>query len=361
MMQRIVFRRFGLALLASVALAMALLTPSANAATTGASTVFTLTNAASGNAVAVFHSRSNGTLQAAGTIPTGGLGTGANLGSQGAVILSSDNAYLLAVNAGSNDISAIALSSGTVTSRVSSGGTMPVSLTIFKNLVYVVNAGGTISGFTLSAGQLKPLSGSTLPLSSSNAGPAEIHFSGDGHVLVVTEKNTNLIDTYTVNSTGRPDGPFTHPSNGQTPFGFAVRQNTLVVSEAAVSAASSYQVSDKGGLTLISGSVPNGQLAACWVTITHTGNFAYTADAHNGEISSYSIASNGSLRLLTGQAGSPGGGPLDEVIAGQDQFLYVLNPGSGQINAFAIHSDGSLKQLRSVGGIPASATGLAIR
>ena len=50
--------------------------------------VYTLTNSAAGNAVAVFARADDGTLAPAGTVATGGLGTGANLGSQGSIIAS---------------------------------------------------------------------------------------------------------------------------------------------------------------------------------------------------------------------------------------------------------------------------------
>jgi len=149
----------------------------------------------------------------------------------------------------------------------------------------------------------------------------------------------------------------THPSNGSTPFGFAFGEhNTLIVSEAATSAASSYQVGEHGGLQLVSGSVLNGQLAACWVATAW--QFAYTADAHNGMISSYNVGDNGALTLLQGAAGSPGGGPTDEAVSLSEQFLYVLNPSTGVINAFSIHHDGSLGALANTAGIPASASGL---
>ena len=67
--------------------------------------VYTLTNSAAGNAVAVYDRDNGGHLTPAGSYSTHGLGTGAGLGSQGAVILSKGNKWLLAVNAGSNEIS----------------------------------------------------------------------------------------------------------------------------------------------------------------------------------------------------------------------------------------------------------------
>src|SRR5437763_748930 len=72
-----------------------------------AGAVYVETNAAAGNAIAIFNRDNNGMLTTAGTVATGGLGTGSGLGSQGALALSDDNGWLFAVNAGSNDISVL--------------------------------------------------------------------------------------------------------------------------------------------------------------------------------------------------------------------------------------------------------------
>ncbi len=360
-MRKALALRAGFAVLATALLILGSFVPSGRASAGSTGFVYTETNSASGNAVLVFQQNDHGALTLAKTISTDGLGTGASLnGSAGAVAISGDGKSLFAVNAGSNDISVVNVSAGTVSDRVSSGGNMPVSVTVFNNRVYVLNAGSdNITGFILSSGKLTPIPNSTKPLSGKGVGATQVMFSPDGTTLVVTEKNTNLIDTYTLNSNGTANGPFTHPSSGATPFGFAFSgRSTLVVSEAANSAASSYRETDSGELHVISGSVLNGQAAACWVAATGNGEFAYTADAHNGEISSYHVSSGGRLTLLNGTAGSPGGGPLDEAVAGGNAFLYVLNPSTGQINGFTIQSNGSLTQLASTSGIPASDSGL---
>ena len=161
--------------------------------------VYSLMNQASGNAVAVFDRSADGSFVAAGSVATGGTGTGAGLGSQGALTLSDDGRWLFAVNAGSNDVSAFRVSPQgiSLTSRTTSGGTVPISVTVHGNLVYVLNAGGAgnISGFTLDQqGILAPLASSTRPLSASGVGPAQVSFSPDGRALVVTEKATSRID-----------------------------------------------------------------------------------------------------------------------------------------------------------------------
>jgi 6-phosphogluconolactonase (cycloisomerase 2 family) len=322
-----------------------------------AGAVYTLSNASAGNQVLVFHRAVNGSLTAAGSFATGGLGTGAGLGSEGALLVT--GRWIIAVNAGSNDVSVLAREDGHVVSRVGSGGSVPVSVTAAHDLVYVVNAGSSnIQGYRLGEhGQLSPIADSNRPLSGAGVGPAEISFSPEGETLVVTEKSTSLIDTYRLGAHGAAQGPVTHPSSGSTPFGFAFGEhNTLIVSEAAASAASSYHVDEHGGLQLVTGSLINGQLAACWVATAR--QFAYTADAHNGMISSYGVGHNGALTLLQSAAAAPGGAPLDEAVSGIGQFLYVLNPSTGVINAFSIHHDGSLGALANTAGIPASASGL---
>src|SRR5213080_5326585 len=159
-----------------------------SAAVSDPGAVYTLTNQVGGNAVAVFARGADGRLTAAGTVSTGGTGTGASLGSQSAVSLSDDGRRLFAVNAGSNDVSVFAVSPAglALASRTAAGGTLPISLTVHGNVLYVLNAGGSgnISGFTVgTSSDLTPIAGATLPLSSFTVGPADVQFSPDGSRL----------------------------------------------------------------------------------------------------------------------------------------------------------------------------------
>src|SRR5207302_10339808 len=105
------------------------------------------------------------------------------------------------------------------------------------------------TGFTIGRHGLSMIDGSTLPLSGAMVGPAQVQFSPSGRLLVVTEKMTNKIDTYTVNHDGTATGPTVQNSAGVEPFGFAFdRRGQLIVSEAFggmpnASAASSYDAS----------------------------------------------------------------------------------------------------------------------
>ena len=203
--------------------------------------VYTMTNSASGNEIVAFQ-RGPGNSVTQKSYSTGGLGSGAGLGSQGAVVLSENNRWLFAVNAGSNEISVFAVRSNGIklTDVIDSGGTMPISLTVRGHLLYVVNGGGSgnISGFLLRLnGTLLPLPHSTQPLSNGGTGaapgPAQISFSTRGDFLVVTEKGTNLIDTFALTHGFFAEAPITYPSAGMTPFGFAFDpRGHLIVSEA---------------------------------------------------------------------------------------------------------------------------------
>jgi 6-phosphogluconolactonase len=331
--------------------------------------VYTSTNATAGNAVQVFRAGDDGRLNRIGRVPTGGKGTGAALGSQGAVTLSSDGRWLFVVNAGSNSLTVFKVTHHGLwrSDVVSSHGVMPISVTQRGRLVYVVNAGsGTIAGFRLHDGDLGFITGSVRALSAPDAGPAQISFRPGGGALVVTEKTTNLIATFRLQSNGTAASGTFHPSSGQTPFGFAfARDDTLVVSEAfggmpAASATSSYRVGPSGGLTTLTGSVENGETAACWVAITRDDRFAFVANTGSGTVSSYRIGPFGGLYLARARAGLTGAGsaPADEALGQADRFLYVVDGGNQQIDAFRVMG-GMLHALGSSPVASAATAGLA--
>ena len=114
---------------------------------------------------------------------------------------------------------------------------------------------------------------------------------------------------------------------------------------------------------VLSGSVPNGQGAACWVAVSKNGRYAFISNTGSGTVSSYSIAHNGTLTLLNAHAGQMGAGskPADSAFSQNGRFLYVLGEGSFAVSAFQFQSDGSLTPLAGASGLPMSTVGLAAR
>jgi 6-phosphogluconolactonase len=335
--------------------------------------VYTLSNQVAGNAVLAYERLADGSLAYSDTYATNGTGTGTGLGNQGALTLTDDNDILLAVNAGSNSISSFKVTGNglQLKSTISSGGTRPVSITQHGRFVYVLNAGdnGNISGFRLNNnGQLNALASSARPLSSTASGAAQISFTKEGDVLVITEKATNKIITYTVNEWGMAGVMHSITSSTPTPFGFyALDNGNIFVSEAAGGAAgasklSSYHVSHNGNISLITGSVGANQSAACWVVVTKDERFAYTTNTASNTLTNFNINNgNGNISVNTGIAANTEMGPIDAALSGNSKFMYVLNGGSHSINAFAVSEDGSLSSVQTMSGLPTGANGLAAK
>ncbi len=330
-----------------------------------AGAVYVLGNQPSGNAVIAYDRDADGTLTPAGQYPTGGLGTGAGLGSQNAVILDDAGRHLYAVNAGSDTLSSFAVTRGglRLLSTVDSGGDVPISVTVHGDRLYALNtgSGGSISGFRVDDGRLSPLRGSTRGLSGTAADAAQVQFSPDGRELVVTEKGTSLIDVYRVGGNGVPAGRTSVPSEGSTPFGFDFTPSgDLAVSEAGPSAASTYDVRPTG-LRTLSASVGNTQAAACWLVVTDDGRFAYTGNGGGSlSISSYRVGRHAALSLLDGRSAPTTGGVTDIALSTGSDYLYA-RLGDGTVGAFDVQRDGSLVALLSGTGLPAGTAGIAAR
>ena len=279
---------------------------------------------------------------------------------------------MLAVNPGSNSISSFKITGNglNLKSTVSSGGTRPVSITQHGNLVYVLNAGGSgnISGFWLGENdKLTPIPNSAKPLSSATAGAAQVSFVRNGRVLVITEKATNKIITYTINQWGRPGAMHSITSASPTPFGFAPgRFGNIYVSEAvggAVNASnvSSYHIGFDGSINLTQGPVATGQSAACWVVLTENGRNIYTTNTASNTLSSYNVyPDSGNIDLLQSIAATSGMGPIDAALTDNSKYLYILNGSGHSISVYAVANNGGLTSLPiTITGLPVGTNGLA--
>lgn len=334
-----------------------------------AGAVYAMTNASEGNEVVVFNRNAQGLLTLADSYLTGGSGFEGGidaLGSQGALILSPDKRWLCAVNAGSDEISVFrVLPDGLkLTGTVESGGNFPTSLTLYHNLLYVLNAGDNpnITGFRLShRGELTPLADSTRDLEPGAY--SQVDFDPQGRVLVLTQRDTHAIHVFSVDRQGLPsDMPVTSASEGGGPFGFLFDQRGhLLVSEAGSGAVTSYAIQSDYTLRVLTPSEPNGQAATCWITGNHRG-LVYTSNTGSNTLSAYKLrAGSGDLMLLEEEAGT-GNAPIDSTMPENGRFLYVLNATDGTIGMFHVEPDGTLTDLGAVGGLPSPfAQGIASR
>jgi 6-phosphogluconolactonase (cycloisomerase 2 family) len=330
-------------------------------------------NTAGVNTVAGFDRHPDGSLTPTPGSPfsTGGAGPGHGLASQGSLQLSSDRHFLLAVDAGSNQISVLRINSDGELSPVgggpiSSGGSKPVSIAVHAGLVYVANAGdggSNYTGFTLNpGGHLRPLAGSTVPLPDGSS-PGDVLFNGDGTRLIGNRVGTSLIDSFTVGGDGLLTAAAASPfaAQGLGPFGseFSPTDPTqLFVSNAhnvgaGTGTISAFSDAADGTLTSI-GSSPFADLqtAPCWVEISHDGQILFTVNTASGSISRFAIAADGSLSLLgSTPLGTAGAGAEDARLGPNGGTLWVVDTAARAVSAFAVDG-GSLTEL------PSSPTGL---
>ncbi|HLX58941.1 MAG TPA: beta-propeller fold lactonase family protein [Ktedonobacteraceae bacterium] len=366
---------------------------SAMAEHSGDGYVYVLNNNQSGsNSISVFRREEDGSLTLSSATSIGGLGsvTAFADGTQGSLILAHDEeARLFAVDAGSDQISVVNVHDGqlSVAGVFPSGGSGPVSLTYQDDLLYVLNAANgrtqasNVAGFHVdNEGTLHPIPGSTRPLSAPHPNAAQVQIDPSGRFLLVSEKGTNLIDVYHIRDDGSLSAATTFPSVGAVPFGMAFdpagSRNELIVSDAAggpnlTGAATAYRLAH-GTPSLVSGPIPDHQIAPCWLVITFDGRFAYTSNADSQTISGYNIHSDGTIALLNANGATattpPATFPLEEALSNNSRFLYVLDsrlllvpPGPATLIGYQIHSDGSLSTVVHADQfvLPFSAIGLA--
>lgn len=346
---------------------------------------YTMTNAADDNQIVVFSRDDNGLLAKLDTISTGGKGSGGGidpLGSQGSLLLVDrdkdhhgwrrhgrrhhEEELLLAVNAGSNDVSVFRVVGNGIKlrDRIGSGGSFPVSLAVSGDVVYVLNNGApaNITGFKLDEhDRLHAMPNSTRLLGDGSYG--QVAFDPRGKTLIVTDKANNRLLVYRVRHHGLPSlTPRITPSSGAVPFGVDFdRRGHLLVVEAGANAVSSYAIAHDGGLQTISASVANGQAATCWVVVNQRGDIITTNPGTNSLSTFHVDARTGQVTLLNGAAAA-GDAPLDIDMSEGGRFAYAVDPANGGVDMYKVEPDGSLTALGNVNaGLSLFAQGMAVR
>jgi len=391
-----------------------------------------------GNEIAMYGRDAQGELQFIGYFPTGRLSAGKpqlgagpaptaqvlqvaaglplvvasadGVGSSNSLLLSADNRCLFAVNAGSHTVSAFRVGqhSLTLVSVTDSLGVFPVSLTVYGNLLYVLNSGveGSLAGFNIAEScRMIPLEDSrrdladltdsfpTPPPGEVLTTPAQASFTPDGTRLVLSIKggdaqvneNGKLVAlpsgrmaVFPVRANGQLRAPivtaFSTPEGTGGPFSFVfANRRTIVVVHANSGTIASYTINDDNSLSLIDAPLTVGPFAPCW--IVKSGRFVYVASFgapsgvreilgegpgqrdRNGTITGFRLNQQGAPRDLPGVevsypapgAGRSGNHGIDMHIIGD--FLYFTQPRTGKVGRLTIGADGSLTNLMNFGGL----------
>ena len=339
--------------------------------------LFVQTNQPGGNKIAVYDRHWDGTLSFRATYATGGNGgvaAGAPsdpLASQGSLVTAEDGRVLLAVNAGSDTVSLLAVRGDHLKLRevISSGGSFPASIAVHGRLVYVMNAGGAgrLQGYWLSGDRLYAIGGSGRSLGLANAtppnfltSPGQVGFSPDGSRLIVTTKASgSTIDVWRVRYNGRlSDDPVKTTSTSPVPFAFTFdRQGRLLSIEAAMGQLSTYSLKHDDTLAGIGTTTPNGQAALCWIAFAR--GFYYGTNTGSSTISSFRVAHDGTPTLVAAVAATTDAGPTDMAVSADQRSLYVQGGAAGSVDVFRVAADGSLTRIQTVTGLPKLIEGIA--
>jgi 6-phosphogluconolactonase len=330
--------------------------------------VYAQTNDAERNEVVVFGRAGDGTLTRLGAHPTGGQGSGEpHLPSQGSVVLAGDRLFV--TNAGSDDLSVFAVDGDglRLLDHVRSSGSAPRSVAVHGSRVYVLNTGGepNVSGFEIDGERVREIPGSTR---FAGTDPAQVAFTPNGRTLLVTDRAANGIHAFAVGDDGVAQEPVTHRSSGETPYGFAVTDDGLLIVTEAVGAergkasASSYRLDGMGALAPVSGAVASSRTEVCWAVVSNDGRIVFVTNFGDGTITTYAISSEGTLELREAVAattveGSPG--IRDEALTAGGEYLYALHADTGSVYGWKVGRDGALAPVGTANGLPLTAAGLA--
>lgn len=335
--------------------------------------VFVQTNDSAGNSVVAYERAEDGSLDEAGTYPTGGLGGALDgavvdrLASQGALTLDRGAGLLYAVNAGSDTVTVFAVRGERLLRRqvVPSGGDFPVSVAVHGRVVYVLNAreGGSVQGYVRLGTKLRPIRPWNRELGLDPEAtpefvntPGEVAFAPDGGKLLVTTKaNGHAVAVFDVRRFGGlSHSPVVNELPGTVPFAMSFDPAGRLVLAQAAGSVSTFDIEGDGTLTALDSAVTGGA-ATCW--IVGIGPRVYASNTGSDTLSGYDVGGGGLLSALGDTASGPA--PIDAAASSDGRYLYVQTGADGGVDGFRVEGDGSLTPIGSI-LVPDSAGGEGI-
>ena len=357
------------------------------------------------NAVIAFRRNADGQVTEIGSFKTGGTGFATPAGALGPllgpdasdreVIASPDGRLLFAVNQGSNSIAVFRVrrngSLDLVRDRaVGSGGTEPVSLSIARGRLYVLNRGDEVQSQT---GTIAPTittfnierdgvlrrdraATTTLPLGLS---PSQVLSSPRGNLAFVDTftpppllnvPGANEVLPFQIAADGKlvpvPSGGVGAPVNPPLLLGLAEHptQNIVYAGLPGANQVGVFTVDGAGNLKFVD-SVPNAGAAACWTLVSPDGRFLYTVDTGTNSVGVYSLADPlhpaqiqefvlGGPQNPTGNPGTPGETTDFELaLDPSGQALYVIDhqtdvagnfPQGNALHVLTVAANGTLSE-----------------
>jgi 6-phosphogluconolactonase len=213
-----------------------------------------------------------------------------------------------------------------------------------NRFLYVANADGSVTGFTIVAttGVLTEILGSPFPAPVvAGVGRISLAMHPSGQFLYVADANTAVIG-FTIDPTS---GVLTLIGAFSTATGpEAVRVDPTgrfaYVANAGSNNVSGFTIDrTTGALTPMPGSpFPSGGAPES-VVVDPSGRFAYVANGNSGNVSGYII--NQTTGVLSPIAGSPfaaGNNPSDVTVDPSARFVYVANSGSIDVSGYSINA-----------------------
>lgn len=205
--------------------------------------------------------------------------------------------------------------------------------------------------------------GGSQPLSAGASSPQDVAISPDGRYAVVTEKVSDTIDTFAIGLRGTVAPAVTSASDSPLSFAetFTPTGELLVADDGAsgTSAVSPYRIAANGTLDATQAAVPDGQTAACWITLGQDGN-VFVDNAGSQIISSYHVSPFGQVTLTSNTSPGTGVTPLDNSASSDGQNLYAFEAvsGSDRLGEFSIGANGALTSVGTQ-ALPTGSEGVA--